>query len=730
MDTTSSSVKKGPILIIMILGAFLATLNQTVMSVATPELMIDFNISATTAQWLTTGYMLVNGILIPITAYFMQRFSTRQLFQASMMIFLVGTIVSALAVNFPVLLTGRMIQAAGAGIIMPLLTNVILVLFPPEKRGAAMGMMGLAIIFAPAIGPTLAGYILENFKWQTMFYGMIPLAVIVIICGFIYLKNVSETVRSKMDIISVVLSTVAFGTLLYGFSQAGSQGWSSAEVLVSIAVGVIALGLFVWRQLVSKKPLLDLRAFKYNMFSLTTTAGLNQLPARLNAHGTAISNTVRQVAGAVGTSLLVTVMSDRTKTHLTDMMESGGAAANQKQMVLEATIQGINDAYVVIIGIGIVGLLLSFFIKRTSRNIEHPSEAAIQKGVFKPGGSIMQKEIISLAKITQFRSAVEEFSPFEWYRHHLEHDPISYSEETNSWNVFRYEDVKRVLSDYEYFSSVRARTTISVGADNEAGQHNSGRVDLSSDPPEHRKSRSLLSAAFTPRSLKLWEPRIHEVVSQLIKDMGDEPVIDIVKSFSSALPTIVIADLLGVPSEDRFLFKEWVDHLFLPLPADNVEDVQELKRQDDHIYGEVQANRELLPNTVEEMLRYRFHMAKMDRTVKQDNNVLGVELKKGDVVVAWMSAANMDKEVFEDPFTLNIHRSNNKRHLTFGNGPHFCLGAPLARLEANIGLGLFMDQFERIEPVPGFKLEDHLTPSAAGQTLISLPRQNAWTFVR
>ncbi|WP_183581494.1 DHA2 family efflux MFS transporter permease subunit [Paenibacillus rhizosphaerae] len=489
MNTTSSSVKKGPILIIMILGAFLATLNQTVMSVATPELMVDFNISATTAQWLTTGYMLVNGILIPITAYFMQRFSTRQLFQASMMIFLVGTIVSALAVNFPVLLTGRMIQAAGAGIIMPLLTNVILVLFPPEKRGAAMGMMGLAIIFAPAIGPTLAGYILENFKWQTMFYGMIPLAVIVIICGFIYLKNVSETVRSKMDVISVVLSTVAFGTLLYGFSLAGSKGWSSSEVLVSIAVGVIALGLFVWRQLVSKKPLLDLRAFKYNMFSLTTvinimvtmvmyadmmllplylqnargysalesglmmlpgalvmgllmpvtgrlfdrfgakwlavagliitiattagfinltdhttyaylllmstgrrigmallmmpiqTAGLNQLPARLNAHGTAISNTVRQVAGAVGTSLLVTVMSDRTKTHLTDMMASGGAAVNQKQMVLEATIQGINDAYVVIIGIGMVGLLLSFFIKRTSRSMENTSEAVIKKGV-------------------------------------------------------------------------------------------------------------------------------------------------------------------------------------------------------------------------------------------------------------------------------------------------------------------------------------------------------------
>ncbi|WP_195570592.1 cytochrome P450 [Paenibacillus sp. 1001270B_150601_E10] len=404
----------------------------------------------------------------------------------------------------------------------------------------------------------------------------------------------------------------------------------------------------------------------------------------------------------------------------------------------------------------------------------------------------MQKEIISLAEFTQFRSAVEEFSPFEWCKYHLEHEPISYNEATNTWNVFRYEDVKRVLSDYEYFSSVRTRTTISVGADNEEGQ-TPERINLSSDPPDHRKSRNLLSAAFTPRSLKLWEPRIQHVVSQLIKDMGDEPVIDIVKSFSSALPTIVIADLMGVPSEDRFLFKEWVDHLFLPLPINNVEDVKELKRQaaknyysylyphvvnkrgqladdiisdliqaevdgerltDDEIvrmtmfilgagiettshllantfysflydnnevYAEVQSNRELLPNTVEEMLRYRFHTIRMDRTVKQDNDVLGVELKKGDVVVAWISAANLDKDVFEDPFTLNIHRPNNKRHLTFGNGPHFCLGAPLARLEANIGLGLFMDHYKCIEAVPDFKLEDNLTIFAAGQSLTSLP---------
>ncbi|MGE7184622.1 DHA2 family efflux MFS transporter permease subunit [Peribacillus sp. NPDC006672] len=475
----------------MILGAFLATLNQTIMSVATPELMVDFNISAATAQWLTTGYLLVNGILIPITAYFMRRFTTRQLFLASMLIFLAGTIVSAVATNFPVLLTGRMIQAAGAGIIMPLLTNVIFTIFPPNKRGAAMGMVGFAIIFAPAIGPTLAGYILENYEWELMFYGMIPFTLLVIIFGFIFLKNVSEQVITKMDIISVILSTIGFGTLLYGFSRAGSEGWSSSEVLVSIAVGVSALGLFTWRQLTSQDPLLDLRAFKYKMFSLTTiiniavtmvmyadmmllplylqsargytalesgllllpgalvmgflmpitgrlfdrygakwlsiigliititttigfidltdstsytylvlmstgrrigmalmlmpiqTAGLNQLPSSLTAHGTAISNTIRQVAGAVGTSLLVTVMTNRTETHFKEMMSTGGNMAGQEHMIVEATIQGINDAYVVIIAIGIIGLILSFFIKRVGQASEEDSGTKVQKVMIK-----------------------------------------------------------------------------------------------------------------------------------------------------------------------------------------------------------------------------------------------------------------------------------------------------------------------------------------------------------
>ncbi|PEI90224.1 MFS transporter [Bacillus pseudomycoides] len=487
--TVPNSIKKGPIMFIMILGAFLATLNQTLMSVATPELMVEFKISATTAQWLTTGYMLVNGVLIPITAYLMQRFTTRELFQTSMFIFLAGTIVSAVATGFPVLLTGRMIQAAGAGVIMPLLTHVILTIFPREKRGAAMGMVGLAVIFAPAIGPTIAGYILENYKWETMFYGMIPFAVLVIVLGFIYLRNVSDRIKTKFNILSVILSTIGFGTLIYGFSQAGSLGWSNIEVLSTIAVGILALALFSWKELRSQNPLLDLRVFKYNMFSLTTiiniavtmvmyadmmllplylqnmrgytaiesgllllpgalvmgflmpvtgklfdrfgakwlaiigmtitiittmgfinltdstsytylilmstgrrigmalmmmpiqTAGLNQLPQRLHAHGTAISNTIRQVAGAVGTSLLVTVMTDRTKSHLQDMIPTAAAKGlAQRELVTEASIQGINDAYLVIIGIGIIGLLLSFFIKKVKQASELESNNPAEMG--------------------------------------------------------------------------------------------------------------------------------------------------------------------------------------------------------------------------------------------------------------------------------------------------------------------------------------------------------------
>lgn len=403
------------------------------------------------------------------------------------------------------------------------------------------------------------------------------------------------------------------------------------------------------------------------------------------------------------------------------------------------------------------------------------------------------KEIIPVSKITEFRTKAEEFSPYPWYKQMLSYEPISYHKGTDTWNVFKYEDVKRVLSDYEYFSSERKRTVIDVGADTPEGSE-VGKIDIIGvDPPEHRKRRALLSSAFTPRSLKLWEPRIHKIVEELINEIPAKTMVDITSSLTAPLPIIVMSELLGVPSEYRNLFKEWVDILFMPSNQADRAAVNELKNKaakdyyslllpliiekrhnleediisdlirvdvdgekftddeivrttmfilgagiettshllantfyaclydNDKIFGELKNEPHLIPNTVEEMLRYRFHISKMDRTVKQDNNVLGVELRKGDVVVAWMSAANMDEAMFENPFELDIHRPNSKKHLTFGNGPHFCLGAPLARLEAAIMLEHFVQRFSLIEPVSDFNLEEHLQPSATGQSLAYLP---------
>lgn len=375
----------------------------------------------------------------------------------------------------------------------------------------------------------------------------------------------------------------------------------------------------------------------------------------------------------------------------------------------------------------------------------------------------------------------------------LENDPVSYHEGTDTWNVFKYEDVKRVLSDYKHFSSVRKRTTISVGTDSDEGSVPDKIKITEADPPEHRKRRSLLAAAFTPRSLQNWEPRIQEIADELIGEMDEETEIDIVQSLASPLPIIVMSDLMGVPSKDRLLFKKWVDILFLPFDKEKQEEVNELKQvaakeyyqylypivvqkrlnpaddiisdllkaevdgemftddevvrttmlilgagvettshllansfysllyDDKEVYQELHENLDLVPQAVEEMLRYRFNLIKLDRTVKEDNDLLGVKLKEGENVVVWMSAANLDEEMFEDAFTLNIHRPNNKKHLTFGNGPHFCLGAPLARLEAKIALTTFLKKFKHIEAVPSFQLEENLTDSATGQTLTSLP---------
>src|SRR5690625_4070021 len=174
---------------ILLAGAFLAILNQTLLITATPHIMIEFDLSENTGQWVTTIFMLVNGVMIPITAFLMETFSTRRLFLVSMTIFIFGTLVCFVSINFPMLMAGRIVQAAGAGIIMPLMMTIFMLIFPIERRGFAMGIAGLVISFAPAIGPFLSGWMIEHVPWRSVFYVIIPIAVIDLLAAYFFMRN-------------------------------------------------------------------------------------------------------------------------------------------------------------------------------------------------------------------------------------------------------------------------------------------------------------------------------------------------------------------------------------------------------------------------------------------------------------------------------------------------------------------------------------------------------------
>lgn len=265
----SSSKRAYVPIIVMMVGSFTAILNQTLMTSALPHLMLDFGVTSNTAQWLSTGFMLTNGIMIPVTAFLIQKFTTRQLFFYAIGMFLFGTLVCTFAPGFWVLLAGRVLQATGAGIVMPLLQTVLFLTFPPEKRGTAMGWFGLVIAFAPALGPTLSGLIIDFLPWRFLFVPLIVIAVAVLAAAIPTVRNVTEQTDPTIDIPSVILSTLGFGGLLLGFSLAGQDGWTAPQTLVSLGVGAVTLIAFIHRQLHLVQPMLNFRVFALPMFSLS-----------------------------------------------------------------------------------------------------------------------------------------------------------------------------------------------------------------------------------------------------------------------------------------------------------------------------------------------------------------------------------------------------------------------------------------------------------------------------
>ncbi len=493
MENAQLPYRRGPIVASLLIAAFVALLSQTLLNVALPSMMEDLGISENVIQWLITGYMLVNGILVPISAFLIDRFTTRQLFVWATGLFSAGTLLCAIAPGFEVLLAGRLVQAAGAGILMPLMSIVFLTIFPIEERGKAMGMMGLAMIFAPAVGPTLSGWLVQHYSWRVLFYVLLPLTILAFVFGSFSMKNVTRTSMPKLDKLGVIFSTIGFGGLLYGFSDAANDGWDSARVIVSLAAGALFLLLFVWREFKVEKPILEFRVFKFDMYSLTTiinvivtmamfsgmiltpiflqnirgftpmesgllmlpgallmgvmspftgmifdkigarwltvvglaitaattyefslltvnttynhmlllytlrmfgmslmmmpiqTAGMNQLPQKLNAHGSAMQQTLRNIAGALGTAFMVTIFSNAAATRGEELVRAAGInpqdpanAAQMGEIGRLATVYGIDFSFEVATWMTVAALVLAFFIRKTK---PHDDAVKAQKTV-------------------------------------------------------------------------------------------------------------------------------------------------------------------------------------------------------------------------------------------------------------------------------------------------------------------------------------------------------------
>lgn len=266
--------KQRATLVVVVAGAFMTILNQTLVTPALPSIMAEMSVDAATAQWLTSGFTLMNAIMIPITAYLQDRFTVRQLFIFSMGVFAAGTLMAAWGPSFGVLLGGRLVQAMGAGILMPMSMTLLLVMFPIEHRGSAMGIFGLVAACAPAIGPTVSGILVDVANWHVMFYVVAALVAVVMVCAAFLVENVDDSAGNdaSLDVPSVVLSTLGFGGMLYGFSSIGSSG-SLAATMVTIAamvVGAACVVAFFVRQTKLERPMLQVKILFNQSFRVAT----------------------------------------------------------------------------------------------------------------------------------------------------------------------------------------------------------------------------------------------------------------------------------------------------------------------------------------------------------------------------------------------------------------------------------------------------------------------------
>ncbi|MWD27159.1 DHA2 family efflux MFS transporter permease subunit [Aquicoccus sp. SCR17] len=259
---------------LLLVSAFTVILNETIMGVALPRLMHDLDVTANAAQWLTTAFLLTMAVVIPVTGFLLQRLNTRPVFLLAMSLFSTGTLICALSPGLGMLIFGRVVQASGTAIMMPLLMTTVVTLVPPERRGRTMGNISIVISVAPAIGPTISGIILNLLDWRWMFWLVLPIGLSALALGWARLVNVTEPRRAPLDIISVPLSAIGFGGVVYGLSAIGEARGEGGPIppWLPLLVGVAVLVIFVLRQLRlgrKDRALLDLRTFGVRVFTVS-----------------------------------------------------------------------------------------------------------------------------------------------------------------------------------------------------------------------------------------------------------------------------------------------------------------------------------------------------------------------------------------------------------------------------------------------------------------------------
>ncbi|WP_155976896.1 MDR family MFS transporter [Nocardia sp. 348MFTsu5.1] len=257
---------------VLVVSTLVVLMNEMALGVALPHLMDDLGVTASTGQWLTTGYMLTMAVVIPTTAFLMQRFRLRAFFIAAMATFSVGTLIAASAPGFEMLFAGRIIQAAGTAVMMPLLLSTTMILVPPARQGQIMGVVTVVIGGAPAFAPALSGLVVDQLGWRWLFIIILPIALVCLAMGARMIRVVTDTRTVKLDALSVALSALGFAALVYGLSTFGesAEGATPVAPWIPLTLGVVVIGLFVLRQTALQRTdnaLLDMRAFASKAFT-------------------------------------------------------------------------------------------------------------------------------------------------------------------------------------------------------------------------------------------------------------------------------------------------------------------------------------------------------------------------------------------------------------------------------------------------------------------------------